>query len=276
MVSAAVMRLTATRDRRQGAFVATHGDRILDQFSKNADAFATAAPLTSPETLDLLLRAAGATQADTVLDVACGAGVVACAFATVVRHVTGIDVVPAMIERARALAAEKKVINVSWHVGNVLPLPFADWSFSIVTSRYAFHHFEHSARVLEEMKRVCQPGGRIAVVDMVASEDSAKAAALNEMEKLRDPSHVRAMPVKELESLFRGVSLTPRSPLFYRLEFELESVLGGSHPLPGDEAKVRERFDSSLRDDAMDLQVRRETNGIHFSYNIAVVAAHVP
>ena len=44
--------------------------------------------------------------------------------------------------------------------------------------------------------RVCAPGGRIVVVDMYCSEDLAKAAQWNRLEKLRDPSHVRCLPLQ--------------------------------------------------------------------------------
>src|SRR5207244_124512 len=101
------------------------------------------------------------------------------------------DVTPAMIERARALAAEKGLANVAWQVGDVLPLPYPDGAFSLVVSRFAVHHFPEPSAVLAEMKRVCAPGGRVALVDVAASEDPAEAAALNRMEKLRHPSPVR-------------------------------------------------------------------------------------
>src|SRR6185369_10253048 len=142
--------------------MATHHDLIRDQFTKQAIPFATAPGIKDEEALKLVVDFTGAGPDDTVLDVACGGGLVVCAFASVVRHATGIDLTPAMIERARALQQEKGLTNVTWRLGDVLPLPFADGSFSIVTSRFAFHHFLDPGAVLAEMKRVCAPGGRVA------------------------------------------------------------------------------------------------------------------
>jgi ubiquinone/menaquinone biosynthesis C-methylase UbiE len=251
----------------------THRERVLDQFARKADLFATAPALTDEQTLRLLIDTAGATAQDTMLDVACGAGVLVCAFAQKVKHATGIDLVPAMIDRARALAAEKKLANITWHIGDVLALPFADDTFSLVTSRYAFHHVEHPSRLLAEMKRVCAPGGRLLLADMAASEDAAQAAELNRMEKLRDPSHVCSMSPSALTSLFHEAGLDPAEAHFYRLEFDLDSLLAGSHPLPGDEAKVRGMFERSLYGDTMALKVRRERSRICFSYQIIVLVA---
>src|SRR5882724_4492668 len=110
----------------------SHRDTILDQFSRQAVPFSTAGPIRDERALQLLVDAAGTTADDTVLDVACGPGLVACAFKRVARQVTGIDLTPAMIERAEALAPETGRTNVRFQIGDVLPLPFPDASFSII------------------------------------------------------------------------------------------------------------------------------------------------
>src|SRR5207247_1854536 len=142
-----------------------HRDLIVEQFTKQAVPFSTAPGVRDEEALRLLVDFTGAGPEDTVLDVACGPGLVVCAFARVVRYATGIDLTPAMIEQARALQQEKGLTNVTWHVGDVLPLPYTDASFSIVTSRFAFHHFPDPQAVLAEMKRVCTPGGKVVAID---------------------------------------------------------------------------------------------------------------
>lgn len=121
----------------------------------------------------------------------------ACAFAKAARHVTGIDLTPAMIEQAKVMQQADKLTNLTWHIGDVQPLPFADASFSLVFTRYSFHHFLDPRAVLAEMVRVCTPGGRIVVVDVFTSGPE-QAEAYNRMEKLRDPSHVRALALEEL------------------------------------------------------------------------------
>src|SRR5262249_112334 len=83
----------------------SHRDRILDQFTRQALPFSTAPGIRDEAALQLLVETSGAGPDDTVLDVACGPGLVVTAFARVVRHATGIDVTPAMLERAREVAA---------------------------------------------------------------------------------------------------------------------------------------------------------------------------
>ncbi len=251
----------------------THQDLILDQFTKQVIPFATAPGIKDEEALKLIVECTGAGPNDTVLDVACGPGLVVCAFAQRVRHATGIDLTPAMIEHARTLQQTKGLTNVSWQVGDVQPLPYADASFSIVASRYAFHHFLDPEAVLAEMKRVCTPGGAVAVIDVTASPDPEKAAAYNRMEKLRDPSHVRGLTLVELEALFERATLSILRKKFYRVEFDLEDTLQRSFPNPGDADTVRQIFLDTLENDGLGMNARRMGDRIRYDYPIAVLVA---
>ncbi len=250
-----------------------HREQILDQFTRQAVPFATASAIKDEEALRQIVEFVGAGPADTVLDVACGPGLVVCAFARVVRHATGIDLTPAMLDRARATQRERGLTNVTWRLGDVLPLPYPDAAFSIVSCRFAFHHFLDPRAVVAEMRRVCAPGGRVLVVDTEASPDPAKAAAFNDMEKLRDPSHVRAMPLTELTILFRDAGFPPPRVTSSRLEGELEELLRRSFPKPGDADRIRQIFAASLEDDRLGIPMRRDGGRIRYAYPVAVLAA---
>jgi ubiquinone/menaquinone biosynthesis C-methylase UbiE len=207
----------------------THSRLIRDQFTRQATPFSTASPITDVGALQMIVDAAEPGPADTALDVACGGGIVVCALAPQVKHATGIDMTPAMLDRARALAAEKGVANVSWQEGDVTALPYPDGSFTIVVTRFAVHHFPDPLAVLREMVRVCAPGGRIVVVDTCASADPAKAARFNRLEKLRDPSHVRALNCKA----FSGQPACPsRGSLFPNCATKLKTCSHARSPTP--------------------------------------------
>jgi len=250
-----------------------HREQILDQFTRQAVPFTSAPSIAAAAALTLIVEWSGAGPEDTVLDVACGGGHVVCAFARVVRHATGIDLTPAMLARARQLQRERGIANVTWRQGDVTPLPFADGAFSIATSRYAFHHFLDPRAVLAEMARVTAPGGTVMVVDTDASADPTKAAEFNRMERLRDPSHARAMPLAEHLDLFRQVGLPAPRVTSYQLKSELDGLLSRSFPNPGDAERIRALFDASLEDDRLGIPLRREGDRIHLAYPIAVLAA---
>jgi SAM-dependent methyltransferase len=251
----------------------SHHEVILDQFTRQAVPFSSAPAIRNEDALQLLLGFTNASSRDTVLDVACGPGIVACAFAAVVAHATGIDLTPAMIGRARMLQAEKRLANVAWKIGDITPLPYADESFSIVTSRYAFHHLQDPQAAMNEMKRVCKSGGQIVLIDQVASANPGQADALNRMELLRDPSHVRALTPAEMRGLFASAGLRNPRTTSYRLDSELNSLLRGSFPNEGDAEQVRRMIIESLEDDGLGMGTRRDHGQIWISYPIAVLMA---
>ena len=251
----------------------SHQDLIREQFTKQAVPFSSARAMKDEKALRLLVEFSGASSRDTVLDVACGPGIVVCAFAPVVSHATGIDLTPAMIERARILQVEKGLANVTWQIGDITPLPYADGSFSIVTARYAFHHLPDPKGALAEMKRVCRGGGKVVLADGVSSEFPDKAEAFNRMERLRDPSHVRSLTLAEMQSIFAEVGLPEPRMSFYKVEAELEKLLQLSFPRQGDAEAVRRMVLDSLDDDGMGMNTRRKNEKIIFSYPIAILVA---
>jgi SAM-dependent methyltransferase len=251
-----------------------HNRSIIDQFTKQAIPFSQKSQLSSEEILELMVEACGVTPQDTVLDVACGPGLTACAFAKAAARVTGIDITPAMIERAKARQAEMGLTNLTWRVGDILSLPFPDASFSLVATRYSFHHLLDPRAALAEMKRVCEPGGRVMVMD--AAPELNKADAYNRMEKLRDPSHVRAMPAEELSQMAREAGLIDLKIAFCKVAFELEKTLAASFPNPGDEEKLRQIFLSDVATDTLGMGARRRGEEIHFHYPTIIIVGLKP
>lgn len=249
-----------------------HALRVIDQFSKQAAYFARLPDHEDPT--QLLLRMAGVTATDAVLDVACGAGAVACAAARAARRVTGIDLTPAMIERAAALQAELGLANLEWHVGDAARLPFRAGQFDVVATRYSLHHVPDPGRVVAEMARVCRPAGRVAVADLVLPPE--KAAAYDRMERLRDPSHVRVLTADELGQLLTAAGLVDLRWAGYLFELDLEALLRASFPPPGGAARVRELIEADVGVDALGVGARRLAAAVRIAYPIAVVAGTRP
>jgi SAM-dependent methyltransferase len=247
-----------------------HNENIIDQFTRQAVPFASAPAIRNSDALKTIVRMAGAGPADTVLDVACGPGLLVCAFAKVVRHATGIDITPAMLEQARKLQGELRLENISWQLGDVQALPYPDGHFSIVASRFALHHLQNPLAVLREMRRVCAEGGSLVVADSAPA--IAKADAFNRLEKLRDPSHVRAFPVEELQQMFADAGLAQPEVEFYRLQGELEDLLQRSFPNAGDADRIRALFADSLDTDALDMAAQKRGGKIYYGFPVAVMA----
>ena len=251
--------------------MSSHRSRILDQFTRQAEPFSQSPSVRNQEALEFIVRMAEAGPEDTSLDVACGPGLLACAFARMVLYATGIDMTPAMLEQARKAQQEQGLANVSWQQGDVTRLPYPDAHFSIVSSRFVFHHLEDPLVVIKEMNRVCKPGGRVVVADMAPAPE--KADALNAEERLRDPSHVRAMPEAELRGLFTQAGLPEPLVGHYSVECELEDLLSRSFPNPGDDERIRKIFADSIAGNTLDLNTRIEDGKIYYSFPVAVLVA---
>ncbi len=250
-----------------------HAAAIADQFTRQAAGFAAAPALHNRAALDLLVEAARPRATDASLDVACGPGSVVVAFARRVRRAVGLDATEAMLEEARRLAARSGVGNVAWHRGDAYALPFADGAFDIVSSRFAFHHLQEPARAFAEMVRVARPGGRIVLCDAFASDDPAKAAAFNAMERHRDPSTVEFRPLAFLRGLFAVVGLPEPEVRFYQVPAERERVVAMAFPVGGDYAGLRAMLDASVEGDAMGVGARRDGDTMRFAYPAAVLVA---
>jgi SAM-dependent methyltransferase len=243
---------------------------IRDQFTRQAIPFAEMPAHSNEGANQLLLEEAQIDGKDTVLDVACGPGLVACKLAEVARSVVGIDLTPAMIEQARIRQQARSLTNLTWIVGDAVPLPFPDETFSVVVTRYSFHHFLQPQAVLAEMVRVCAPEGRVAIID-VFTRTSEQAEAYNRVEKLRDPSHVRALSLGELTGLCHGAGLQDLKIAFFKLEMELETLLSASFPNFGDADRIRQIFADDVGVDHLGLGTHRKDGSIHFAFPIVLL-----
>ena len=180
---------------------------VRDQFGRTAARFAASGAAGRLSPVESLVRLVEPAPEDVVLDVACGPGRLLGHFAEHAQLAVGVDLTPEMLTLARARPAGPGRGPVRLVLGEAERLPFQDATFTVVTTTLAIHHYGDPARVLEQMVRVCQPGGKIAVSDTVGSPDGSKRALQNAIERLRDPSHVEVWSVDGLEGLLTSLGL---------------------------------------------------------------------
>ncbi len=243
-----------------------HQAKIVDQFSRQAIPFAQVPGHF--DAMQILIKLSDVSPDDSLLDVACGPGMVACEFARYAKQVTGIDITPAMIEQSKKLQQEHNLKNLTWDVGDAAPLPYADDSFSLVITRYSFHHFLSPETALSEMVRVCQPNGRVMVADVAI--EAEKSDAYDRLEIMRDHSHTHALTREEFAELFQQSGLINCQQTTYGVDIELENQLKASFPKPGDEPKLREMVIADIGNDRLGINARREDDKVIYTVPIAV------
>ena len=199
-----------------------HLKRVEQEFTRQAETFDAYAAKADDQVAVRFRDALGAAGQGTILDLACGPGVVSAALSGNAHKVIAFDATPAMLEKARKRCAHAGCSNVEFKRGDAESLPFDDGVFDGVVTRLAIHHFQNPAQVLNEVFRVLRPAGILVIADVVVSEDPGDAALQNAIENLRDPSHVRMLSSTELDRLVKtaGFEMITSSTWDKAREFE--------------------------------------------------------
>jgi SAM-dependent methyltransferase len=246
------------------------GESIRQQFGAAAGNYAVSPVHVGGPNLDAMLARAELKGTERVLDVGCGAGHTALAFAPLVAEVVALDMTQEMLDEAARLASQRGLTNLGFQLGFAEALPFPDASFDVVTSRYCAHHYADAARATREAARVLRPGGRYLLVDAISLEDGVQDTYLNALEVLRDPSHVRDWSGSQWLAIFAGAQLDAKFVAQWKLRLEFEpwlSRIGTPRTLA---EGIRSLMDAAPREVREALELSPAT-GYDFTIPVALI-----
>ena len=149
MESGATSELAALKTKLRATWIAGDFGQIAKFYTGDADRFVNR--------LNLEPRAK-------FLDVACGTGNVALPAARAGAAVTGVDIAPNLVEQARE-NARSEGLNAKFDEGDAEALPYEDASFDVVATMFGAMFAPRPELVAAELKRVCRPGGLIAMAN---------------------------------------------------------------------------------------------------------------
>ncbi len=205
---------------------------MTDVWSQRADAFRDSPTHREGPDLDRLVEWCEPGDDVKVLDVATGGGHVARRLREEGCTVITVDPAPGMKPDVVSSAEE---------------LPFADGSFDVVTCRIAAHHFPDIRAAVAEMARIAQ---RLVVIeDNVFIDD-----AVEEAERLRDPTHVRCYSEDEWKELLVGAGLEVEQIERFERRPVVDDWLARVETPPADAVRVRQLLGDRIEDGALRLQ----------------------
>jgi SAM-dependent methyltransferase len=210
-------------------------DATRERFGRTAERIAQLQDERAAELEERIVRFVSPSGDERALDSGTGSGALAFALAPHVREAVGVDLVPELLEQARARAG--RFGNVTFVEGDAAKLPFEYGEFDLAGTLRSLHHMARPELAVAELTRVTRSRGRVLVVDQIAPVDPLAAAELNRFERARDPSHTRALADIDLRGLFESNGLVLLDAEYTRERRELDSYLD----LAGCEGEQRER-----------------------------------
>jgi ubiquinone/menaquinone biosynthesis C-methylase UbiE len=181
-----------------GRAAAEQRETVRREFSKQASNFESSGSLfRDGGILEWIAAQVEVPPQGRILDVAGGTGQLGRHLARGGATAVIVDLTDAMLAAGLRSVLEEGRRDVVFVRGDATALPFPDDQFDVVVSRFALHHMHDPAAAVAEMARVCRPDGSVTAIDMVAG-----GARHDELERLRDPSHTRALPEDEFRAMF--------------------------------------------------------------------------
>jgi SAM-dependent methyltransferase len=173
------------------------------------------------------------------VDVACGGGFSTRALLAAGHRVVATDLTPESLAAARSVTLPERV---SWVAGAAERLPIRTAGATVVGCRIAPHHFGDPARFVDEVARLLAPGGLFLLVDTTVPEDDELARWLDDLERLRDPSHRRSWPPSRWHAVLSGARLRVEELQVFSKRHEVEPWLARAGCVGDAAAAVRRQF----------------------------------
>lgn len=239
---------------------------IVEHFRRVAE-IAACAPAPAVESQLRALRTLVAPRpGDSLLDVGAGAAVVALAFAPHLTHATAVDISPAMLECAEVTRLAQGATNVEIQWANATALPYDRATFDIVACRDLCRYIPDLGQLFAGLHTVARPGGKLALDELIGSENPVKRATHQALEMQRDPAVVRLYSESEIEQKVREAGFRIERAETYDAALELAGWLADSALDEAAQTILGEMMRSSIEGDPAALRIQRGKNdGIHFT-----------
>ncbi len=191
-------------------------------------------------------------------------------------EVVGVDVSPAMLEKAEFLRLSSKNVplqRVNFRLAPAHDLPFQNGRFDAALCVHLFHHLANPRPTLRELHRLLPVQGKLLLIDIDGAEDAVKRATQNAIENRRNPTHATIRTGRQLAALLEECGFVVEKEQRWKVE---RSAIVWLSSIAVDEAThtaVLEMLEASIETDAAGLHVRRQGNELRFDAQIVAFLA---
>ncbi|GAA0421934.1 MAG: class I SAM-dependent methyltransferase [Bacillota bacterium] len=211
-------------------------ENVKKSFAKNKQAYITSATHARGSDLSLMKDWLELETSMKLLDIATGGGHVAKQLSPFVERVYATDLTKEMLENTKNYLQD--IHNIDYILADAESLPFLNNTFDIITCRTAAHHFPHPEKFIQEVKRVLKTNGTFLFIDNIAPRQSVYANFINQLEGMRDFSHVRCLPIFEWKQLLDSYGLHTVKENVRKKELSYTEWINRTLDHPEDKQKV--------------------------------------
>ena len=213
-----------------------------EQFNNQAKFYSSSKTFSTGESLDILSNLFNKKKFKSGLDIGTGAGFAAFELSKSCEKVEATDISEGMINEAKKIMKERKINNLNFNICSAEELKYSDKEFDIVTCRTAAHHFLDVEKFCSEVHRVLKDEGEFIIVDTITSDQIKLNNWHQEVELIRDKSHIKNLSLIEWKNIFKKSNFSFLDIIQSRVTMNLNDWMERSGTSDKDKKILKDKF----------------------------------
>ena len=241
-----------------------------EQFNNQAKFYSSSKTFSAGESLDILSNLFNKKKFKSGLDIGTGAGFAAFELSKSCEKVEATDISEGMINEAKKIMKERKINNLNFNICSAEELNYSDKKFDIVTCRTAAHHFLDVEKFCSEVHRVLKDEGEFIIVDTITSDQIKLNNWHQEVELIRDKSHIKNLSLIEWKSILKISKFSFLDIIQSRVTMNLNDWMERSGTSDKDKKILKDKFQNSDEKIKSFFGIKILNNDISFYWPVGI------
>ena len=241
-----------------------------EQFNNQAKFYSSSKTFSTGESLDILSNLFNKKKFKSGLDIGTGAGFAAFELSKSCEKVEATDISEGMINEAKKFMKERKINNLNFNICSAEELNYSDKEFDIVTCRTAAHHFLDVEKFCSEVHRVLKDEGEFIIVDTITSDQIKLNNWHQEVELIRDKSHIKNLSLIEWKSILKISKFSFLDIIQSRVTMNLNDWMERSGTSDEDKKILKDKFQNSNEKIKRFFGIKILNNDISFYWPVGI------